>query len=103
MLNLLDNAIKYTTGGGVVSLAVVEEEASIRIVVTDTGIGIPPEAALRVFERFYRVGKARSRIDGGSGLGLAIAKWAAEAHDGTINYTSRPGEGSTFVVQLPRR
>jgi heavy metal sensor kinase len=101
MLNLLDNAIKYTPPGGVVSLAVIEEEASIRIVVTDTGIGIPPEAALRIFERFYRVGKARSRVDGGSGLGLAIAKWAAEAHNGTINYTSRPGEGSTFVVGLP--
>jgi heavy metal sensor kinase len=103
ILNLLDNAIKYTPPGGVVSLEVVEEETSIRIVVTDTGIGIPPEAALRIFERFYRVGKARSRVDGGSGLGLAIAKWAAEAHEGTINCTSAPGEGSSFVVDLPRR
>ena len=103
MLNLLDNAIKYTPAGGVVSLAVVEGELSIQIVVTDSGIGIPPEAAPRIFERFYRVGKARSRVDGGSGLGLSIAKWVAEAHNGTINYTSRPGEGSTFIVDLPRK
>ena len=101
MMNLLDNAIKYTPTGGVVSLAVIEEDASIRIVVTDTGVGIPPEAAPRIFERFYRVGKARSRVDGGSGLGLAIAKWAAEAHNGSINCTSRPDEGSTFTVDLP--
>ena len=103
MLNLLDNAIKYTPNGGVVSLAVIEEGGSIRIVVTDTGVGIPPEATPRIFERFYRVGKARSRVDGGSGLGLAIAKWAAEAHNGTITCTSRPDEGSTFTVDLPRQ
>jgi signal transduction histidine kinase len=95
ILNLLDNAIKFTPSRGVVSLAVNEEPGSIRIVVTDTGIGIPPEAAPRIFERFYRVGKARSRVDGGSGLGLAIAKWAAEAHNGTINCSSRPGEGAS--------
>ena len=103
MLNLLDNAIKYTPAGGVVSLAVVEAELSIQIVVTDSGIGIPPEAAPRIFERFYRVGMSRSRVDGGSGLGLSIAKWVAEAHNGTINYTSRQGEGSTFIVDLPKQ
>jgi signal transduction histidine kinase len=71
------------------------------IIVSDTGIGIPADDAPHVFERFYRVDKARSRADGGSGLGLAIAKWVAEAHKGSIQLVSSPGQGSTFTVSLP--
>jgi heavy metal sensor kinase len=102
VLNLLDNAIKYTPAGGLVTVNLRSENGSIKVSVSDTGIGIPADALPQVFERFYRIGKARSRADGGSGLGLAIAKWAAEAHKGSINVTSQPGHGSTFTVSLPR-
>jgi len=70
--------------------------------VADTGIGIPAEATTRIFERFYRADRARSRSDGGSGLGLSIAKWVAEVHNGSIDLDSRPGGGSTFTVSLPQ-
>jgi heavy metal sensor kinase len=102
LLNLLDNAIKYTPAGGAVTVSLEQGPSSISVSVSDTGVGIPAEAVLQVFERFYRIGKARLRADGGSGLGLAIAKWGAEAHSGAIRVTSRPGEGSTFTVTLPR-
>lgn len=101
LLNLLDNAIKYTPAGGAVTVTLKQEPGFITINVSDTGIGIPAEAAPQVFERFYRIGQARSRADGGSGLGLSIAKWAAEAHKGSITVTSQPGQGSTFTVSLP--
>lgn len=102
LLNLLDNAIKYTPSGGSVSVALACEPANVEIMVSDTGIGIPAEQAPHVFERFYRVDKARSRADGGSGLGLAIAKWVAEAHKGSIDLKSSPGHGSKFTASLPR-
>jgi heavy metal sensor kinase len=102
VMNLLDNAIKYTPSGGSVSVKLVPEPASIKIIVTDTGIGMPAEAVPHVFERFYRVDMARSRADGGSGLGLAIARWVAEAHKGSIDLVSSPGNGSEFTVSLPR-
>jgi heavy metal sensor kinase len=102
VLNLLDNATKYTPSGGSISVQLVLESGAVKIVVSDTGIGIPADSAPHVFERFYRVDKARSRADGGSGLGLAIAKWVAEAHKGSIDLTSRPGQGSKFTVSLPR-
>ena len=102
LLNLLDNAIKYTPSGGSVSVELALEPSQIKIIVSDTGIGIPAEHAPHVFERFYRIDKARSRAEGGSGLGLAIAKWVAEAHRGYIDLTSNPGHGSTFTVSLPR-
>src|SRR5262249_14135064 len=102
MLNLLDNAIKYTSPEGMVSVNLQVDTGSVKIAVADTGSGIPAEAAQRIFERFYRVSQSRSRADGGSGLGLAIAKWAAEAHYGTIRLTSEAGLGSTFTVTLPR-
>jgi heavy metal sensor kinase len=102
LLNLLDNAIKYTPTGGSVSVAVECEQACVRVIVADTGIGIATTHAEHVFDRFYRVDKARSRADGGTGLGLAIAKWVAEAHNGSIELSSRPGQGSTFTVSLPR-
>ena len=101
LLNLLDNAIKYTPSGGSVSVELAREPANVKIIVSDTGIGIPADDAPHVFERFYRVDKARSRADGGSGLGLAIAKWVAEAHKGSIKLVSSPGHGSTFTVSLP--
>lgn len=102
LLNLLDNATKYTPSGGSISVRIMIESGHINIVVSDTGIGIPANSAPHVFERFFRVDKARSRADGGSGLGLAIAKWVAEAHKGSIDLASSPGHGSKFTVSLPR-
>jgi len=101
ILNLIDNAIKYTPQGGTVTLALGQDNGSARIEVSDTGIGIPPEEQAKIFDRFYRVDKARSRELGGSGLGLSIAKWIAELHRGTIAVKSNPREGSTFTVFLP--
>jgi len=101
ILNLLDNATKYTPSGGSVSVKLEREPANIKITVSDTGIGIPVESAPHVFERFFRVDSARSRAEGGSGLGLAIAKWVAEAHEGSIGVNSALGAGSTFTVRLP--
>jgi signal transduction histidine kinase len=84
-----------------VTVKLVAGPPEVQIVVSDTGVGIPAEAAPHVFERFYRVERARSREDGGSGLGLAIAKWVAQAHGGDIKLSSRPGLGTTFTVSLP--
>ncbi|HEX4950688.1 MAG TPA: ATP-binding protein, partial [Blastocatellia bacterium] len=103
ILNLLDNAIKYTPGGGRVRVALHETPAHIQLRVIDNGIGIPAEAAAHVFDRFYRVDRARSRAEGGSGLGLPIVKWVAEAHQGTVHLESLPGSGSEFLVELPRQ
>ncbi len=102
IFNLLDNAIRYTPPGGVVSVKLDNDSDRLRIVVSDTGIGIPAEAVPHVFERFYRVDKVRSRQDGGFGLGLAIVKWIAESHNGSVELTSSPQEGSTFTVTLSR-
>jgi heavy metal sensor kinase len=101
VVNLLDNAIKYTPDGGSVSVKLWRENGMVRLRVTDNGIGIPAEAAARVFERFYRVDKARSRAEGGSGLGLPIVKWIAEAHHGSVNLESAPERGSSFTVSIP--
>jgi len=101
ILNLLDNAVKYTPAGGEISLALVRQNGNAEIVVRDTGIGIPTEAQPRVFDRFYRVDKARARTMGGAGLGLSIAQWIVEVHGGSITLASTPGHGSTFTVVLP--
>jgi len=101
LLNLLDNAVKYTAPGGDVSVALSTQNGSARIVVTDSGIGIPSADQPRIFDRFYRVDKARSRALGGAGLGLSIAKWIVEAHGGTIAVQSIPTQGSEFIVDLP--
>jgi len=101
ILNLLENAIRYTPQGGNVSVCLQLEGSSVRIAVSDTGIGIPPDAIPHVFERFYRVDHARSREHGGFGLGLSIVKWIAECHKGRVDVRSRPGAGSTFTVLLP--
>jgi two-component system, OmpR family, sensor kinase len=99
--NLLANALRHTLAGGQVRVSVAEEGGRALLSVTDTGCGIPTEDQPRIFERFLRVDKARSRASGGSGLGLAICKSLVEAHGGTIRFTSQPGQGTTFVVDLP--
>ncbi|MBI3096750.1 MAG: HAMP domain-containing histidine kinase [Planctomycetes bacterium] len=99
--NLVTNAIRYNRPGGTVTVRLSTADGRARMEVDDTGIGIPAEDLPHVFERFYRVDKTRSRAAGGSGLGLAIARWAVDAHGGTIEASSRPGEGSRFVVHLP--
>jgi heavy metal sensor kinase len=101
VMNLLDNAIKYTPVGGAIFVKLDCTPLEAKIIVEDTGIGIPGESIPRVFERFFRLDEARSRAEGGSGLGLAIAKWVAVAHQGSIDVSSNPGQGSKFIVTLP--
>jgi heavy metal sensor kinase len=100
IFNLLDNAIRYTPPAGKVAVKLEAVGGELRIQVADTGIGIPPEAAPHIFERFYRGDQARSRQNGGFGLGLSIVKWIAESHRGAVDFTSLPGEGTTFTVLL---
>lgn len=99
----LDNAFKYTPPGGTVSLKMCSIENAIEISVTDSGIGIDDAEQEKIFRRFYRVDKARSRKQGGTGLGLAIAAWIAGEHRGRIQVFSKLGEGSTFLVHFPER
>jgi len=99
--NLVDNALKYTPAGGSVEIRWSPEGKSVVLSVVDTGIGIAPEFQARVFERFYRVDKARSRELGGTGLGLSIVKHLAQAFGGQVGLTSKVGAGSTFSVRLP--
>jgi signal transduction histidine kinase len=87
--------------GGHVDLALYVADGYARLAVQDTGPGIAPEELTRIFERFYRLDRARSRRSGGAGLGLAIARWIAEAHGGRIEVESAVGQGSTFTVVLP--
>ncbi len=99
---LLDNAFKYTPSSGSVQLSLQpkNEDHKVLVTVKDSGVGIAPEEHARIFERFYRVDKARSRAEGGTGLGLSIAQWIVTQHQGTISVESAPGQGSTFRVQL---
>lgn len=99
--NLLDNALRYTPESGSVSIEVKQSGQHALIRVVDTGMGIPLEAQSRVFERFYRIDRARSRDRGGTGLGLAIVKHVAELHGGTVSLQSELGEGSAFTANLP--
>ncbi len=101
LLNLLSNAIRYNKPHGSVTVRAYAHDTRAVIEVADTGIGIPSEALPRIFERFYRVDKARSREEGGTGLGLAIVKHIVEAHDGTVEVESEYRVGSTFRVKLP--
>ncbi len=99
--NLLENAVRYTPGGGTISVALHHDDGHGVLTVSDDGIGIPLEAQSRVFERFYRVDRARTRDTGGTGLGLAIVKHITELHGGTVAVESELGRGSTFRVRLP--
>jgi len=101
VVNLLDNAIKYSEPGGSIRLAASQEAADVVIRVEDHGCGIEPRHLPRLFERFYRVDKARSRELGGTGLGLAIVKHIVAAHRGTVEVQSTVGQGSTFSIRLP--
>jgi heavy metal sensor kinase len=98
---LLDNAFKYTLSPGSVSLTLEERSGDAVISVSDSGVGIAPDERSKIFERFYRVDKARSRAQGGIGLGLAIAQWIVAQHHGSIEVESDPGKGSVFRVCLP--
>lgn len=100
-LNLFENAVKYTPAGGTVSVSLTKKGKTAVTAVTDTGIGIPEDHIPHIFERFYRVDKARSRSDRGMGLGLSICQHIVEAHQGTIEVESKVGKGSTFSVLLP--
>jgi len=101
MMNLIDNALNYTSEGGRVTLSVDQKSANVYLQVSDTGIGIAPEHIEHIFERFYRTDTARSRATGGSGLGLAIVEWIVREHHGTIRVDSQPGQGTTFTFTMP--
>jgi two-component system, OmpR family, sensor kinase len=98
---LLSNAVQYTDPGGWVSISSRREGKQVSVDVEDSGIGIPQSALDKIFQRFYRVDEARTRVKGGSGLGLSIAQWIATAHNGSISVRSTPGKGSCFTVTLP--
>jgi two-component system, OmpR family, phosphate regulon sensor histidine kinase PhoR len=100
LINLLDNAVKYTPENGSISISAAATDDMVRIAISDTGIGIPPKELPRIFERFYRVDPARSREQGGTGLGLAIVKHIVQLHGGTVAVESTPGKGSTFSFTL---
>jgi two-component system phosphate regulon sensor histidine kinase PhoR len=102
VVNLLENAIKYTPDGGSVRLFTEDEDTFIRVSVADSGIGIPFKDLPRIFERFYRVDEARTREQGGTGLGLAIVKHIVQLHGGTVSVTSEPGQGSVFSFTLKK-
>jgi heavy metal sensor kinase len=102
LLNLLDNAIKYTPTGGAVTVAINQSSDAAEITVTDNGPGISPELQSRVFERFFRADQARTRSNSGAGLGLSIAKWIAEAHHGTLELSRSDSSGSVFTARIPR-
>jgi len=101
VLNLVDNAIKFTPEHGRVMIRVVPDGGQARIDVEDTGMGLSAEDAQRVFERFFRADASRSSKTEGAGLGLSLVQWIAEQHGGVVSVRSRPGEGSTFTVTLP--
>ena len=102
LLNLLDNAIKYSDPGGLVRVCLLDGQDHVAIRVSDTGVGIPEEDLPQLFDRFYRVNKDRSRATGGSGLGLAISKQIVDLHGGSLFVRSEVGAGSTFDVRLPK-
>ncbi|MRH42886.1 PAS domain-containing protein [Aquibacillus halophilus] len=102
-INLINNAINYTPNNGNISLSIETIDMFVRIIVSDNGIGISEESRDRIFERFYRVDKARSRNTGGTGLGLAIVKHIVEAHQGSIKVESKIDKGTTFCILLPKQ
>jgi two-component system phosphate regulon sensor histidine kinase PhoR len=101
LLNLMANAIKFNRAGGEVRVRAHRQDGQVMIAIADTGVGIPSQDLPRIFERFYRVDKARSRQVGGTGLGLSIVKHVVERMNGTIRVESQLGKGSTFTLLLP--
>ena len=101
--NLVENAVKYTEPGSSVQVRVRVDGSWVEFMVADHGIGIPARDHDRIFERFYRVDKARSRDTGGTGLGLSIVRHVADNHGGEVQVSSQEGEGSTFVLRIPLR
>ena len=99
---LIDNAVRYTPEHGTITASVTMHGDEVHLEVMDTGIGIAPEHAKLIFDRFFRADAARGREDGRNGLGLAIARWIAESHDSTIRVASTQGQGTLFTVSLPR-
>jgi signal transduction histidine kinase len=102
LANLVDNAVKYSDDGGTVTVTGQDRGDMVAVSVTDTGAGIPPEHLPRIFERFYRVDRSRSRALGGTGLGLSIVKHIATSHGGRVDVQSTEGRGSSFTLLLPR-
>ena len=101
LTNLLDNGVRYSDADQRITITVEPREDSVALIVRDEGVGIPRAELERVFERFYRVDRARSRETGGTGLGLAIVRHVAQNHGGRVLVESMPGEGSSFSMQLP--
>ena len=99
--NLVTNAVQYSSESSHVGIGVRVVDGIVEVAVTDKGIGIAPEDRERVFERFFRVDPARSRVTGGTGLGLSIVKHVAVSHGGEVTLWSTPGQGSTFTLRLP--
>ena len=102
-INLVDNAIKYNNAGGTVEITIQHIGAQAKIVIADNGIGIPLQAQSRIFERFYRVDKSRSKQRGGTGLGLSIVKHIVDCHNGTISLRSELGHGTEITILLPAK
>ena len=102
LVNLITNGIKYSNENAAVNVTLIEKEGKIEVTIKDGGIGIPPEHLNRIFERFYRVDKSRSKAMGGTGLGLSIVKHIVEAHNSEIKVTSTVGEGSSFSFELEK-
>jgi two-component system phosphate regulon sensor histidine kinase PhoR len=101
VFNLMENGIKYNATGGSLTVSLSRADDNALLTVRDTGVGIPPDALEHIFERFFRVDKARSRATGGSGLGLAIVRAIVERNKGEITVESTPGQGSAFTVSFP--
>src|SRR5207249_3746318 len=103
LMNLLDNAVKYSNGNKSVAVSVTDDAQCVRIAVCDRGIGIPASEQKKIFEKFYRVGSGLVHDVKGSGLGLAIVNHVVKAHGGRVEVVSAPGQGSTFTIVLPKR
>jgi signal transduction histidine kinase len=101
LVNLLDNAIKYSRDGGKVDVSMAIDGTIAKLKIKDDGIGIASEDLPHVFDRLYRADPARSRVSGGTGLGLTMVKWIVEAHQGTIQVTSQPDKGAVFEIAIP--
>lgn len=101
LYNLTENAIKYTPDGGTIHVKAEQQDDTATITVKDNGIGIAPDDLPRIFDRFYRVDKARARKSGGNGIGLSLVKFLVELFGGTIEVTSQIGEGTTFTLTFP--